>query len=441
MRAADEDPGHGAVTPRLAAGQPIRSRWPVHEEDEIGAAAEVLRSGRVNALVHGEHCRAFEEAFARYVGVEHAIAVSNGTLALELGLRALGIGAGDEVIVTARSFFASAACIVACGARPVFVDVGRDSQNMAPEAIEAAITVRTRAILCVHLAGRPCDMGRIVDICIRNDLKLIEDCAQAHGAALDGRRVGSFGDVAAFSFCTDKIMSTGGEGGMLLIREPAIWRRAWAYKDHGKNVDKARGPRPAGSTFRWLHDSFGSNYRMTEMQAAIGLIQLGKLPGWLARRRANAHVLIDRLGELPGVRVPVPPGGVEHAYYKAYLFVGPAGCVEPGHRDALVAALIGRGVPAGSGSCPEMYLERLPRHRARAAASVARGAGVGCDEPDAARRPYAGAGRHARHGGDRRGGRRRLRGAARGGLTHRVGPYPFAPAPIRSCRSVLCHLG
>ncbi len=319
---------------------------------------DVLQSGRVNALLHGEQTRRFETAFASYIGVDHAIAVANGTLALELALRALAIGPGDEVIVTARSYFASVSCIVAVGARPVFADVDPISQNIDPLAVEAAITPATRAVICVHLAGWPCDMPRIVDICRQHDLDLIEDCAQALGASIEQRRVGSFGDAAAFSFCTDKILSTGGEGGMLVMRDPAIWRRAWSYKDHGKNYDKVVSS-PTGGTFRWLHETFGSNYRMTEMQAAIGLRQLSKLPEWLARRKENAAVLTRRLGRHPRVRLAAPASDVEHAYYKYYFFLRDASHGDQGaSRDALVGKLQGMGVPCGAGSCPEMYREK-----------------------------------------------------------------------------------
>lgn len=342
-------------SPMLA---PVKSSWPRYEDDEIDAACEVLQSGQVNALLHGQKCRGFEAAFASYIGVPHAIAVANGTLALELALRALGIGPGNEVIVTARSYFASVSCIVAVGACPVFVDIDPISQNIDPEAIEGAITPATRAVICVHLAGWPCDMPRIVDICRRHDVKLVEDCAQALGAAIDERRVGSFGDAAAFSFCTDKILSTGGEGGMLVMRDRATWSRAWSYKDHGKNYDKVVAP-PSGATFRWLHETFGSNYRLTELQAAIGLIQLRKLPAWLARRKHNAATLDHRLDGHPLLRLAKPPEHVNHACYKYYFFLRDTANEDDGAtRDALVAKLQRMGVPCGSGSCPEMYRER-----------------------------------------------------------------------------------
>lgn len=358
----------------------IRSRWPFHGEDEIAAVADILRSGRVNALVHGDHRQRFEQRFAEYIGAPHALAVANGTLALELALRALSIGADDEVIVSPRSYFASASAIVAVGAKPVFADIDPISQNIDPDSIAHAVTSRTRAVLCVHLAGWPCDMDPIMAICDRYGLKLVEDCAQALGAAYHGRKTGSFGDAAAFSFCTDKIMSTGGEGGMLLLRDSEVWERAWSYKDHGKSRTRLMtAAATSDGCFRWLHDGFGSNYRLTEMQAAIGSIQLGKLPAWLAARQRNAAILDDTLSDIPSLRLARPPSHIRHAYYKYYCFLRTGTSDEGAARDALVRALQKKGIPCGTGSCPEIYREqafaaisarRLPMARLVGASSI-----------------------------------------------------------------------
>lgn len=334
----------------------LKSCWPLYEEDEIAAVTEVLRSGRVNSLHHGEQCQALETGFARLSDMPYAIALANGTLALELALRALGLGAGDEVILPSRSFFASVSCVVAIGATPVFADIKLSSGNIDPASVRAAVTPDTRAVLCVHLAGWPCEMRELRDICDEHGLLLVEDCAQAHGATYDGRPVGSFGDAAAFSFCTDKIISTGGEGGLLLLRDAEAFERAWSYKDHGK--DRARTFAPAGgSQFRWLHTSFGTNWRLTEMQAAIGNIQLAKLPDWIAARRRNAAILDQALDGVPGVIVDRPAAHIGHARYKYYARIDTAVHREPGARDALAAAIAAQGPFCGSGSCPEMYLE------------------------------------------------------------------------------------
>ncbi|MEM6640870.1 MAG: DegT/DnrJ/EryC1/StrS aminotransferase family protein, partial [Pseudomonadota bacterium] len=319
-------------------------------------AQSVLASGKVNYWT-GDWNAAFESQFAEYIGSRHAIAAANGSLALDLALIALGIGAGDEVIVTPRSYFASVSSVMLTGARPVFADVDRDSQNVTAESIAKVMTPRTRAVMPVHLAGWPCDMPGIMALAEQHGLAVIEDCAQAHGASIDGVRVGAYGHAAGFSFCQDKIMTTGGEGGMFTTNNDAIWRRAWSFKDHGKDFDTVkRKDHPPG--FRWQHHSIGNNFRMTEMQAAIGCKQLEKLPDWVARRRANAGVLRRGLASLDLVRIPWPSSNIEHAAYKFYVFVRPAALRSGWTRDRLMTAIGERGVPCFSGSCPEIYRER-----------------------------------------------------------------------------------
>jgi dTDP-4-amino-4,6-dideoxygalactose transaminase len=330
--------------------------WPHFEADEIEAAASVLRSGRVNYWT-GQEGRLFETEFAQSVGTKYAICVANGTVALELALQALGIGRGDEVITASRTFIASASCIVMRGARPVCVDVDRDSQNITAETIRRAITPRTKAIIAVHLAGWPCDMDEILRLAAEYDLRVIEDCAQAQGAMYKGRPVGSIGDVAAFSFCQDKIMTTAGEGGMLTTNRHEIWERAWSFKDHGKNYDAVYN-RQHGTGFRWLHESFGTNWRMTEMQAALGRVALRKVPRWVETRRRHAHTLTRALSALPGLRIPATPASVHHAYYKYYAFVCPEMLQDGWDRNSILHAIEAQGVPCFVGSCSEIYLEK-----------------------------------------------------------------------------------
>lgn len=335
---------------------PVISRWPVYDAASIAAVADVLGSGRVNALHHGERCAAFERAFAALTGQPHAIALANGTLALELALRALGIGAGDEVIVPARSFMATASCVVACGAIPVFADIDAVSQGLDATLVARCLTPRTRAVIVVHLGGYPCAVDEIALLARDVGIALVEDCAQAHGATLDGRAVGGFGHAAAFSFCTDKIISTGGEGGMLVLRDDAVADRAWSWKDHGKDRRLIGAAHP-GHGFRWLHGRFGSNYRLTEMQAAIGLCQLDRLDDWLALRRRNAAILLHGLRGLPALRLVEPRAGIGHAYYKFYAFVR-AELLTPGwDRDRIVEECNRRGIPCQTGTCPEIYRE------------------------------------------------------------------------------------
>jgi dTDP-4-amino-4,6-dideoxygalactose transaminase len=336
----------------------LRSRWPVFEEDEIDAVAAVLRSGRINALHHGEKCAEFETEFARLCSMPYAISLSNGTVALELALRALGVGSGDEVIVPARSFFASASCVIAVGATPVFADVDLSSQCIDPASVRKLINNRTRAVIAVHLAGWPCELAQLRETCEQHSLFMVEDCAQSHGATYDGAPVGSFGDASAFSFCTDKIISTGGEGGMLLFKKGAPFEKAWSFKDHGKNREKAHGKDVLAGRFQWLHDSFGTNMRLTEMQAAIGVLQLRKLDTRLTARRTNANILKSELNDVPGLIIDQPPSNAEHAYYKFYVRLDEDCYDLPCDRDLIAAEVCAQGPICGSGSCPEIYLEK-----------------------------------------------------------------------------------
>jgi len=333
--------------------------WPSFGAEEIEAAAGVLRSGKVNYWT-GEEGRLFEQEFAAAVGSRYAIALSNGTVALELALFALGIGPGDEVVTTSRTFIASASAVVMRGATPVIAEVDPESQNLTAETVRQVLSPRTRAIIVVHLAGWPCDMDPLLDLAQAHGLKVIEDCAQAQGATYKGRMIGSLGAAAAFSFCQDKIMTTGGEGGMLTTSDPDLWERAWSFKDHGKSYEAVfRRPHPAG--FRWLHESFGTNWRLTEMQSAIGRVLLGKLPGWVEQRRRNAAVLAGQLGRIPALRIPLPPAEVDHAYYKFYCFVRPERLREGWSRDRILEAIVARGIPCFTGSCSEIYLEKAFR--------------------------------------------------------------------------------
>jgi dTDP-4-amino-4,6-dideoxygalactose transaminase len=351
-RPADPNVGRGSAADLSLLE---RESWPHYAEDEIEAVVEVLRSGKVNQWT-GTRVFEFEGAYEREVGAGRAIALANGSVALELALRAFGIGPGDEVIVTPRSFVASASCVRLVGARPIFADVDRDSGALTAASIRAALTNRTKAVIPVHLAGWPADMAAISQLAGEHGLLVIEDCAQAHGAEIGGRPVGSFGDAAAFSFCQDKIISTGGEGGLVIFRDEDAYERAWSFKDHGKNRIRALEPH-SGSGFRWLHDSVGTNWRMTEIEAAIGLLQLGKLSEWRSRRNRNAAIWAEALRDIPGVRVPELPGDITCAYYKFYAYVDVDPAANEALRDRILAAGRKAGLRIGSGSCSEIYRE------------------------------------------------------------------------------------
>lgn len=344
----------------IGGGAPTRSAsfapWPYFSEDEITAAADVLRSGKINYWT-GTEGRMFEREFAASVASPHAIAVANGTAALEIALRVLGIGPGDEVIVPSRTFIASASCVVMNGAKPVFADVDITSQNLTVETIRRVVTPNTRAIIPVHLAGWPCDMQPIVKFARARSIKVIEDCAQAQGATYQGRPAGSLADMAAFSFCQDKIMSTGGEGGMIVTSDAVLWESAWSFKDHGKNYRLCNDWQPSAG-FRWIHESFGTNLRMTEVQSAIGRVLLRKLDQHLEIRRRNATILTEAFSKVPALRVTLPPEGIQHAYYKYYIFLRLEQMREGWTRDRVIEAIRAEGIPCLSGSCSEVYLEK-----------------------------------------------------------------------------------
>ncbi|MDZ4297744.1 MAG: DegT/DnrJ/EryC1/StrS aminotransferase family protein [Moraxellaceae bacterium] len=333
------------------------SSWPSFTVEEADAVRDVLLSNKVNYWT-GTECREFEKEFAAWADAKHAIAVGNGTLALDLILQGLGIGLGDEVVVTSRTFLASVSCVVSAGAVPVFADVNADSQNITADTVRAVITPRTRAIIAVHLAGWSCDMDPLIALSQEHNLFVIEDCAQAHGAKYKGRSVGSIGHAGAWSFCQDKIMTTGGEGGMVTTNDEALWRRMWAYKDHGKSYE-AVYERQHAPGFRWLHESFGTNWRMTEIQAAIGRIQLKRMNDWTAARTHNALLIWQTASNFSALRVPqLTCTGCVHAHYKCYVFVRPENLASGWTRDRIIEAINARGVPCFSGSCSEVYLEK-----------------------------------------------------------------------------------
>ena len=340
------------------------SPWPSFTQQEADAVSQVLLSNKVNYWT-GQECRQFEQEFSEWTGSKYAITLSNGTLALDVALQALDIGAGDEVVVTPRTFIASISCVVNAGAMPIFADVDAATGNITAETIAAVLTNKTKAIICVHWAGWPCDMDTIMALADKHGLYVIEDCAQAHGAHYKGRSVGSIGHVGAWSFCQDKIMTTGGEGGMVTTNDEQLWRKMWAYKDHGKSYAAVyETEHPPG--YRWLHESFGTNWRMLEMQAVIGRIQLKRMPEWTAKRTIHAHTILEACSKWKAkgyLSVPTlerMPEFIDckHAYYKLYVYVRPESLPDDWSRDRIIEAINDLKVPCYSGSASEVYLEK-----------------------------------------------------------------------------------
>lgn len=329
--------------------------WPSFTQEEADAVSTVLLSNKVNYWT-GQECREFEKEFAQFAEAEYAVALANGTVALDVALKALNIGPGDEVIVTSRTFLASVSSIITAGATPVFADVELDSQNISRRTIDAVLSTKTKAIICVHLAGWMCDMDPIMQLAEEKGLYVIEDCAQAHGAKYKGKSAGSIGHISAWSFCQDKIMTTGGEGGMVTTNDEALWKKMWSYKDHGKNYDSVYNKQhPPG--FRWLHDSFGTNWRMMEMQAVLGRIQLTRMPEWTAKRTQNMNQILAAFDDSPFFTVHRPSQDYVHACYKCYVQVNTDALPEGWSRDRIMQEINAQGVPCFSGSCSEVYLE------------------------------------------------------------------------------------
>ncbi|WP_415303490.1 DegT/DnrJ/EryC1/StrS family aminotransferase [Candidatus Pelagibacter sp. Uisw_090] len=332
------------------------SPWPSFTLEEANSVRDVLLSNKVNYWT-GEECREFEKEFAVWTNSKYAIALGNGTQALDGALKALDIGEGNEVIVTSRTYISSVSSIVNAGAIPIFADVDLNSQNIKVESIKSLINSKTKAIVCVHLAGWPCEMDDIMDLANEFNLYVIEDCAQAHGAKYKDKPVGSIGNIGCWSFCQDKIMTTGGEGGMVTTNDKSLWNKMWAYKDHGKSYEAVyEREHPAG--FRWLNESFGTNWRMTEMQAIIGRIQLKRMPDWQAKRISNINKIWNSARQCKGLRVPSISDYIKHAAYKCYVFVESKELKNGWNRDRIIKEINALGVPCYFGACSEVYLEK-----------------------------------------------------------------------------------
>ena len=330
--------------------------WPLFSEEEANAVKNVLLSNKVNYWT-GNECREFEKEFAVWSNSKYAIALGNGTLALDSSFKALDIGVSDEVIVTSRTYIASVTSIVNAGATPIFADVDLNSQNITPESIRSKITSKTKAIVCVHLAGWPCEMDGIMDLANEFNLYVIEDCSQAHGAMYKDKPVGSIGNIGCWSFCQDKIMTTGGEGGMVTTNDKSLWSKMWSYKDHGKSYE-AVYERKHPDGFRWVNESFGTNWRMTEMQGVIGRIQLRRMENWRTNRITNANKIWDTAKKCKGLRVPDIPNHIDHAAYKCYVFVKSEELKDGWNRDKILNEINLLDVPCYTGACSEVYLEK-----------------------------------------------------------------------------------
>jgi dTDP-4-amino-4,6-dideoxygalactose transaminase len=328
--------------------------WPQINDKMIEKVSDILKSGKLNQW-NNPIVNEFGSKFAKYIGSNYGIPVFNGTVALELCIKTLDLKNGDEVIVTPRTFLASASCCTFYNITPKFVDVDLDSQNITLETIKSSITKKTKAVILVHLAGWPCELDEICEYCREKGIYIIEDCAQAHGAKYKGKSVGTWGDINAWSFCQDKIITTGGEGGMVTTNCPYLFKKAWSIKDHGKDYDTVfNKEHPPG--FRWLHQNIGTNWRMMPIQAAIGIEALDLLESWIDHRRNIASIYNKELKDINGVRLTIPPEEVYHSYYKYYFFIDPKQFKIS--RDEIIQKINNENIFAQVGSCSEVYLEK-----------------------------------------------------------------------------------
>ncbi|MCL2323987.1 MAG: DegT/DnrJ/EryC1/StrS family aminotransferase [Actinomycetia bacterium] len=326
--------------------------WPQIPEEGIEAVAAVLRSGRINYWT-GAETRLFEAEFSAAHEGASALAVSSGTLALELALRSFGVGAGDEVIVPSRTFIATAGAVVAVGATPVIADIDPTTGALTPLSVARRLSPRTRAVIVVHVGGYPAPVAGIRALCEQLDVVVIEDCAQAQGARAGGRPVGLAGHAACFSFCQDKILPLG-EGGMIVYPSgSAAFEVAAAWRDHGHRLSVDTQVQERRSQFRYLSDSFGTNARMTEAQGALGRVLLAKVPAWHKLRTRNARVLTEGLsGFAPVLRPCVPADDTgEHAFYRHYFLLDSAALAAGWDRDRVIDAISAEGAPVQFGAC------------------------------------------------------------------------------------------
>jgi dTDP-4-amino-4,6-dideoxygalactose transaminase len=336
---------------------------------QIRNVIQVIKKNKTNYWT-GQECKKFEKEFSKFHDTKYSIAVSNGSVALEIALKALNLEKTDTVIVTPRSFIISASCVLNLGLKPVFADVDENG-NLSIDGIKKVFNKKIKAIIIVHLNGLPCDLDPILKFVKKNKLFLIEDCSQAHGAVYKNKKVGSFGHISTWSFCQDKIISTGGEGGMISTNNKKLWLKCWSLKDHGKNYHSVFYKKHKIG-FRWLHDQLGSNYRMTEMQAVLGREQLKTLDQQIKKRNIIANLYINRLKDyyqkFDVINVPnfkhqtcslkknlKSCDKCRHSYYRLNLFIN----IKKINQIKLIEELNKKKINCGVGACPEIYREKV----------------------------------------------------------------------------------
>lgn len=335
-----------------------KSSWPNFDNKLINQVTKILKSGKTNYLI-GSHGKNFERNFSKYFNIKYSNSISNATIGLELALLSLNLEKNDEILVTPRSYHSSVSCVERIGLKPVFVDIDKVSMNICPKSIIKNISSKTKALICVHLYGLPCDMKNIMNITRKYKLKLIEDCSQAHGAKIGKKFVGSFGDVSVFSFCQDKIMSTGGEGAMICTNQKKIYEKIWSLKDIGKNKKKYENINKNLNKFPYVHDHIGTNARLTEIQSCIGNYQLKFLRSHIKKRNINANIYYRRLKSIKSLTLPSYDRNITHSYYRYTIILNNNRI----SRDKLMQKLKEENIYCNVGGCPAIYLEKYFKHK------------------------------------------------------------------------------
>ena len=344
----------------IDGGRKVRTEpwpaWPVYDEAEIELIAQILRSGKTH-FRHSNVSADFEKRFAEWNGTKHAICCNSGTSAIHMALAAGGVGPGDEVIVPPRTFIGTVSPVLYLNAVPVFADINPRTHNIAPDAIRGAVTERTKAIVPVHLAGLPCAMDEIMTIADEHGLLVVEDCAQAHGAEHNGRKVGAIGHVNAFSMQDSKILNTTGDGGMVTTDSDEYAEFCRQFRNHGFLTT-----RKLDDLDVYIHPNMGYNYRMTEIQAAVGLKAMDRVDGYIATRRRNAAALTRAIEDVDGLLPMAEPPGCTCTYYRYYCTMEPDRFTTD--RNAFVRALLAEGVAANLGTSAELYLQEFFQKKA-----------------------------------------------------------------------------
>ncbi len=336
----------------------MNNKWPQHSKKEIYKVLQILKNGNTNYLFGNEGIE-FEKEFAEFSNSKYAVALSNGTVALDLAIKSLNLKKNSEIIVTPRSFIASASCILLNNLKPKFIDVDKNTHNITLEQISKSINKNTSAIICVHLGGMPCNMIEIMKFAKQNDLFVIEDCAQAHGAKIENRSVGSFADISTWSFCYDKIISTGGEGGMITTNNKKLYDFCWSYKDHGKNKKKyVTAKKIKDGKFKFLHDTLGNNFRLTEIQSGLGRIQLMKINQNIKRRNKFSKFIVNKLKDSKIYSFQNSNFSYQHAYYRLYINLNKNHILPKINNIKFINFLLEKNIICGSGSSSEIYKEK-----------------------------------------------------------------------------------